>query len=109
MSFGNSGGWPQFLEDFVAKRGRRGGTLAALEQELNQIDARRRAIVQQMKAAFAHLTAGSAVPMGGLMVRARVGNGGAKRNVSPAVRARLSALAKARWAKAKKEGKKRLG
>jgi hypothetical protein len=93
---------------YVAKRGRRGGTLAALEQELAQLDARRQAIVQQMRAAFARLTAGSAVPMGGLDVRARVAGARARRNVSPAIRARLSALAKARWAKAKKEGKKRL-
>ena len=32
-----------------------------------------------------------------------------KRNVSPEVRAKLARLAKARWAKAKKAGKSRLG
>jgi hypothetical protein len=61
-----------------------------------------------------HLTLNSAASMAGTALGTAVGRGERavrtlKRNVSPAARARLSQLAKARWAKAKKEGKKRLG
>ncbi len=104
----------------MAIRGRKTGTLAGLERQLADLNAQRQRIITQIKTAVEHLTAGSAAPMAGLDLGpaipgrrrgtgARTGAPKAKRLVSPAVRARLSRLAKARWAKAKKEGKTRLG
>ncbi len=107
----------------MAKRGRRTGRLAQLERQLADLNARRQRIISQIKMAVEHLTLGSAAPMAGLdldrpmkvdgrrgrVVRATAGAGRVKRQVSAAVRARLSRLAKARWVKAKKEGKTRLG
>ena len=107
----------------MAKRGRRTGRLAQLERQLGELNLQRQRIISQIKMAVEHLTAGSAAPMAGLdldrpiVVNGRrsgvagAGHGGARvtRRVSAEVRARLSRLAKARWAKAKKEGKKRLG
>jgi hypothetical protein len=95
-------------------KGRPNGTLAKLERELAELNARRHRVISQMKLAMDHLTLGSAASMAGTalgtaVTRGERAAGKLRRNVSPAVRARLSQLAKARWAKAKKEGKKRLG
>ena len=105
---------------FVAKRGRPTGTLAQLERQLADLTAQRHRVIAQIRTVVERLTHGSAAPMAGLDLDARVasvprGRAAAKpvssrrRRVSSAVRARLSQLAKARWAKAKKEGKTRLG
>jgi hypothetical protein len=94
--------------------------LAQLERQLAEVNALRQRIVDQLRLVTEHLTAGSAAPLAGLDLdesarrsakRGRPGESRTvrRRNVSPAVRARLSQLAKARWAKAKKEGKSRLG
>jgi hypothetical protein len=95
--------------------------LAQLERQLAEVNALRQRIVDQLRLVTEHLTAGSAAPMAGLDLDEAVRPGSPRRgrpagsrtvrrrNVSPAVRARLSQLAKARWAKAKKEGKSRLG
>lgn len=105
-----------------ARERRRTGYLAQLERQLSELDSQRHRLLAQIKAAVDHLAFGSAAPMAGLDLQARAGgrrgrrNGrtaGAanprRRNVSPEVRARLSQLAKQRWAKAKKAGKTRLG
>jgi hypothetical protein len=91
--------------------------LARLERQLAEVNARRHRVVAEIRRAVDHLTHGSAAPLAGLGLTARVRRGraaGARaatrtRRVSAAVRARLSQLATARWAKAKKEGKSRLG
>ncbi len=95
-------------------KGRPSGTLAKLERELAGLNARRHQVISQMRARMEHLTLNSAAAMAGTALGNAVTRGERairklRRNVSPAVRARLSQLAKARWAKAKKEGKKRLG
>ena len=91
--------------------------LARLEQHLGELDALRHRVIAEMKKAVEHLTAGSAAPMAGLSLSAPLeGKAGrpaaakrTRRPLSPAARAKLSRLAKARWAKAKKDGKTRLG
>lgn len=105
----------------MAKRGRPTGTLAQLERQLADLTARRQRVIAQIRMAVDRLTHGSAAPMAGLDLGARVASvrrrraaakpagSRRRRRVSSAVRARLSQLAKARWAKAKKEGKTRLG
>ena len=101
----------------MAKRGRKTWSLAQLEGQLAELNALRQRVLAQMKMAVAHLTAGSAASMAGLDLdrpmaagrRAAKGVRRARRQLSDAARARLSQLAKARWAKARKEGKKRLG
>ncbi len=72
--------------------------LAHGEKLLSNLEFRR----ERSSARSRSVLTGAALPLG--PVRAR-----RKRRVSAAVRARLSRLAKARWAKAKKAGKNRLG
>ena len=88
-------------------RGPQAGRLGLLERQLAAVDRRRTAIIAQMKLAIGHLTLGSAAPLAGIDLGARVGPRRSRR-MSAAHRAKLSAAAKARWAKAKKAGKNRL-
>ena len=79
-----------------------------------RLNAQRARLIKELKRAVEHLTLGSAAPFAGLDVGTRLGAGRAKgprrkRQVSADARARLSRLAKARWAAAKKAGKTRLG
>lgn len=95
-------------------KGTRRGRLAGLERELKALDARRHALIAAIKAAVEELTFGSAAPMAGLKLQPPHAAGPGKaaprpRKFSAAVRARLSELARERWAKAKKAGKTRLG
>lgn len=99
------------------KRIQRTGHLARLERQLNELDSQRHRLIAQIKSVVESLSFGSAASMAGINIQsARIGrtgrlNGsaGPRRVVSPEVRARLSKLAKERWAKAKKAGKTRLG
>ena len=97
------------------------GSLAKLERRLAALDAQRHRVIAEILAAVSHLTFGSAAPLAGPDLdapiragvrRGSVSAGGTRRvrpPLSPAARARLSESAKARWAKAKKAGKKTLG
>jgi hypothetical protein len=88
-----------------------------LERQLAALDARRHRVIAEIRIAVSRLTFGSAAPLAGLdldaPLRAGRRSSASKPQVGPAfspeVRARLSQLAKARWAKAKKAGKTRLG
>jgi len=88
------------------------GHLARLERQLGEVNARRHRLIADIRKAVEHLTMGSAAPMAGLQLDRPLQAPGRTRRVqrtfSPEARARLSQLAKARWAKAKKAGKSRL-
>jgi hypothetical protein len=92
-------------------KGRPAATLAALERRLSEINVTRHRLIVAIRAAVDHLTTGGSTgsartavstPRPAAAVRPR-------RQLSPDARKRLSQLAKARWAKAKKAGKTRLG
>ena len=91
-------------------RGRRTSTLASLERQLAEVNATRHQILVDIRAAVDRLTAGATA--GVRSVRESVAETlkpRRRRRVTAAGRRRLSELAKARWAKAKKAGKTRLG
>jgi hypothetical protein len=92
-------------------KGRPAATLAALERRLSEINVTRHRLIVAIRAAVDHLTTGGSagparpsVTTPGPAATARP-----RRQLSPEARRRLSQLAKARWAKAKKAGKSRLG
>jgi hypothetical protein len=93
-------------------KGRSVGTLGKLERQLAKLDAQRRRVIAEIQKSVSHLTFGSAAPLAGLdldaPLRASRRPRATRAPLSPDVRARLSQLAKARWAKAKKAGKKTL-
>ena len=97
-------------------KGRRTSSLAQLERRLTELDSQRRRILGEIKSAVERLAFGSSAPMAGLDLQTPASEAGrrrggpvAKRHISAEVRARLSRLARERWAKAKKAGKTRLG
>lgn len=93
-------------------KARKTGTIARLEQQLHRLNQERAAVIAGIRAAVHHLmnhASADPMPSPGRERRAGVADRRKKRNVSPAVRARLSKLAKARWAAAKKAGKSKLG
>ena len=95
------------------RRGQRTASLAQLERELSELDARRQRLVKEIQGAVERLTFGSAAPLARPDLQPQTGGvrkrGTRSRRMSADVRAKLSQLAKERWAKAKKAGKTRLG
>ena len=91
-------------------RGRRTTGLAELERRLGQINAERERIVAAIRAAVNSLTGHAASTGRATSASGASGPGNRRpRRFSAASRKRLSELAKARWAKAKKAGQTRLG
>jgi hypothetical protein len=91
----------------MAKRGRRGRTLAQLEQVLHKLNAQRSAVLAEIKTAVERLSFGGAAPLAGLSITSRVEvpkNKGGRRpgfKLSAEARAKISAAQKRRWAKTK--------
>lgn len=83
-------------------------TLTQLEAQLSALNTRRRQVIAAMQAALRDLTTGTIATSGRAQSKAR-STSRPRRRFSAAARARLSRLAKERWAKAKKAGKTRLG
>jgi hypothetical protein len=89
-------------------------SLGQLETALNRVNAERERLLNAIRLAVEQLTEGNAPQevQGTRREQTSVRGGGTRRRrrrLTPAVRARLSQLAKARWAKAKKARKTRLG
>jgi hypothetical protein len=87
--------------------------LGKLERQLAALDAQRHRVLAEIRRAVSRLTFGSAAPLAGLDLDKPLRAGGRRSRaprapLSADARARLSQLAKARWAKAKKAGKKTL-
>ena len=109
----------------MAKRGKQQtGTLAKLEREIHELNARRHKIIAEIMSVVDQLSLGAMTQIAEIGQLTGLGAelpgrtppaAPAKRkvkktrNVSPEVRERLSKLVKARWAKAKKAGKTKLG
>jgi hypothetical protein len=92
-------------------RGRSASTLAQLERRLAQLNTDRQRVIAAIRSAVDRLT--SASTAGTATLRKRVVRAAKvarpRSRFSAAARKRLSQLAKERWAKARKAGKKRLG
>jgi hypothetical protein len=90
-------------------RGRRSAGLAELERKLAQLNAERERVVAAIRAAVDSLMGSGQSGRSAGTGRPGRAAGSRARHFSAASRKRLSELAKARWAKAKKAGQTRLG